>query len=157
MQCDDVDLKVSGPQINELDNALDELGMLASSANSREEYLGDLQNKYLNMLSINSKYVRNVSIGFRVRPLSSRKRYKPYEYPKEVRHRTRSENNDIEAVAVVKSVVDELDCAIEEFKQLKKAKSLECVAEKSTVHPGSDKMSELEVVSDSIQNLKVGE
>ncbi|XP_074037887.1 uncharacterized protein [Leptinotarsa decemlineata] len=156
MQCDDVDVKDSRPQLNELDSALNELGMLANTATSKDEYLENIENKYLKMLTINTRYVSNVSMGIRLRPVSSRARYKPYEYPKE-RPRTRSENNDSEGIAVVKSVVDELDCAIEEFRQLKKAKSLECVAEKSSVNTMINKMSELEVVSDSIQNLKVQE
>nr|CAH7753624.1 unnamed protein product [Callosobruchus chinensis] len=44
--------------------ALNELGMLATSA--RSEYLNDMYNKkHLNMLTINTRYVSNVSIGFR--------------------------------------------------------------------------------------------
>ncbi|KAJ8943282.1 hypothetical protein NQ318_017300 [Aromia moschata] len=136
--------------------------MLASSTRSREEYLSEIKNrKYLNMLTINTRYVSNVSIGFRVRPAAPRVRYKPYKTPKE-RHRTRSENNDSDVPGHVKDVVDECLEGAFEVTQLKKAKSLESIiAENSDGNEPKEftlgRMSELEVVSKSIQNLKVDE
>lgn len=146
--------------MNDLDSALNELGMLASSSNSREEYLTEIYSKkYLNMLTINTRYVSNVSIGFRVRPVTSQVRYKPYKMPKE-RHRTRSENNDSEAP--VNSIAGDVDRSLDEVSQLKKAKSLESIlaetkksVEFSNINLG--KTLELEAVSNSIQNLRVDE
>lgn len=134
--------------------------MLASSTNSREEYLTELYSKkYLNMLTINTRYVSNVSIGFRVRPVTSQVRYKPYKMSKE-RHRTRSENNDSEAP--ISSIVGDVDRSFDEVSQLKKAKSLESIlAETNKSVDFSDvnfgKTLEVEAVSNSIQNLRVAE
>lgn len=151
-----------GRTLNDLDSALNELGMLASRTKSREEYLCEMYNKkYLNMLTINTRYVSNVSIGFRVRPVTPHVRYKPYKSSKE-RYRTKSENNDNETITVVNNVTDTLDTAIDEISQLKRAKSLESIIaeggqniEFSSINVG--KVTELEAVSNSIQNLKVVE
>ncbi|KAJ8931432.1 hypothetical protein NQ314_015658 [Rhamnusium bicolor] len=162
MQCEDVE-EVPRPCLNELDTVLNGLGMLATSTKSREEYLAEIQNKkYLNMLTINTRYVSNVSIGFRMRPVIPHVRYKPYKTKKE-RHRTRSENNDNEAAGFVKNVVDDcIDTALEEITQLKKAKSLESILAENgqsidLKNCNLGKPTELEVVSNCIQNLKVAE
>lgn len=152
--------QVQRPCLSELDSALNELGMLASGIESREEYLCEFRNKkYTNMLMINTRYVSNVSIGCRTKPVASHVRYKPYKLPKE-RHRTRSENNDKETVDIVKNVIDDcLDSSLDEIRYLKKAKSLESIIAETAQAPdcGLSKPSEVEVVSKSIQNLKVKE
>ncbi|XP_076275910.1 uncharacterized protein LOC143206929 isoform X2 [Rhynchophorus ferrugineus] len=139
--------------------------MLATTTNSREEYLTEIKTKkYLNMLTINTRYVSNVSIGFRVRPSTPHVRYKPYKMPSKERHRTRSENNDFESTSAVAYKVVE-DCIVDslaEVSQLKKAKSLESVIVESgeskdltSIRFGSH--NELEQVSHGVQNLKVAE
>ncbi|CAH0564368.1 unnamed protein product [Brassicogethes aeneus] len=162
MQCDDLDVEISRP-LNELDNSLNDLGMLATRTKSREEYLSEIQNKkYLNMLTINTRYVSNVSIGYKVRPTAPHVRYKPYKLHKQ-RHRTKSENSDVntnECTSFVKNIIDDcVDKSVEELNQLKKAKSLE-----SIVSEGGDQnvdlknmKVEVETVSTCIQNLKVDE
>ncbi|XP_050310986.1 uncharacterized protein LOC126746692 isoform X2 [Anthonomus grandis grandis] len=129
-----------------LDSALNELGMLATGANSRKEY------------------VSNVSIGFRVRPSTPHVRYKPYQMPQ--RHRTKSENNDAteNASTVAQKIVEDcLTDSIVQISQLKKAKSLECIiAEggsecKEPVEGFFKGHSDLEQVSDAVQKLKVDE
>lgn len=153
--------------LNELDSALNELGMLSTRTRSCDEYLSEIQNKkFVNMLTINTRYVSNVSFGYRLRPSAPHTRYKPYKIPKE-RHRTRSENNDGDATtSVTNTVLDGPDStSMEELNQLKKAKSLESiVAERS-----SDEnlamlrnitilnSQEMDVVSNSIQKLNVNE
>jgi len=113
------------------------------------------------MVRINTRYVSNVSIGFRVRPLTPHVRYKPYTIRE--RHRTRSENNDNDKDAsLVKAVVDSVIETPEDLSQLKKAKSLESIVNENNVKTDLQNISidncpELEVVSNSIQNLKVAE
>nr|CAH7743045.1 unnamed protein product [Callosobruchus chinensis] len=164
MQCEDVEFGVAAAlhgsvsrPLNNLDSALNELGMLATSA--RSEYLNDMYNKkHLNMLTINTRYVSNVSIGFRVRPITPHTRYKPYKCSKE-RHRTKSENSDETTVTSPKT---DVDCTLDEITQLKKAKSLESIIAETNQRVdlkniNLGKPSEVEVVSKSIQNLKVVE
>lgn len=115
------------------------------------------------MLTINTRYVSNVSIGFRVRPVTPHVRYKPYKLPKrEERHRTRSENNDNDGTGLIKAMLEEkIHQSIEDLSQLKKAKSLESiVCENKRVdlqNVALGNFPELEVVSNSIQNLRVAE
>lgn len=62
--------------------------MLAASSNSRKEYVTEIKTQnYLNMLTINTRYVSNVAFGFRVRPSAPHVRYKPYQLPLKERHR----------------------------------------------------------------------
>lgn len=71
-----------------LNSALNELGMLATGTNSRKEYLTEIRTQnYLNMLTMNTRYVSSVSIGFQVRPSAPHVRYKPYQMPQKERHR----------------------------------------------------------------------
>lgn len=75
-------------QLTTLNSALNELGMLATGTNSRKEYLTEIRTQnYLNMLTMNTRYVSSVSIGFRVRPSAPHVRYKPYQMPQKERHR----------------------------------------------------------------------
>lgn len=112
--------------------------MLATCTNSSKEYLKEIQKKQmLNMLTINTRYVSNVSIGFRVRPITPHvRRYKPYTFVKrEERHRTKSENNDSnDGVSLIKAVVEDPmipynvnERPITTTCNLKKAKSLESI------------------------------
>ncbi|XP_066140527.1 uncharacterized protein [Euwallacea fornicatus] len=151
--------------LSTLDTALNELGMLSSSTNSRKEYLTEIRTQnYLNMLTMNTRYVSSVSIGFRVRPTVPHVRYKPYQMPPKERHRTRSENNDVETASNIaqKLVEDCISESIVEISQLKKAKSLESVVAEGgenrdlkKIHFGSH--SDLEQVSDAVQKLNVRE
>ncbi|ENN77801.1 uncharacterized protein LOC109536774 [Dendroctonus ponderosae] len=157
--------EVEPKPLTALDSALNELGMLAASSNSRKEYVTEIKTQnYLNMLTINTRYVSNVAFGFRVRPSAPHVRYKPYQLPLKERHRTKSENNDVDGTSTLAQRIVE-DCiseSIVEIAQLKKAKSLE-----SLVADGNENIdlksirysshSDLELVSDGVQNLKVGE
>lgn len=133
--------------------------MLSTCTNSRQEYLKEIQNKQMmNMLTINTRYVSNVSIGFRVRPITPHVRYKPYNVPKrEERHRTRSENNDNESTNVVQTIaVQEIP---KEVSCLKKAKSLESITLENTKPSACAlrNLPEVEIVSNYIEKLKVDE
>ncbi|XP_060522724.1 uncharacterized protein LOC132699823 [Cylas formicarius] len=155
--------EASPPCQSQLDSALHELGMLASSTNSRREYLNEVKtSNYLNMLTINTRYVSNVSIGFRVRPTVPHARFIPYKVPHRERHRTKSENNDSDATSTLAQVIVD-ECISESFAevtQLKKAKSLESLVAANETDANGVRFGshiELDKVSDSIQNLKVAE
>lgn len=87
--------------------------------------------------------------------------YKPYSHSfGEKRHRTRSENNDVDPVCASKPVVEEAIAALNyEFSQLKKAKSLESIIAENNrgVDLAEIVLPEMEVVSDCIQKLSVGD
>lgn len=113
------------------------------------------------MLTINTRYVSNVSIGYRMKTAAPHSRYEPYKNRKE-RHRTKSENYETEENCFISTVVDKLDNNLEEINQLKRAKSLESILAEANqfidfkqINVG--KLNELEAVSNSIQNLKVVE
>ncbi|XP_019881017.1 uncharacterized protein LOC109608901 [Aethina tumida] len=163
MQCDDLDVEIQRPVLNELDTGLNELGMLATRTKSREEYLQEIHNKrFLSMLSLKTRYVSNMSFGFKVRPATPHVRYKPYSALKQ-RHRTKSENGDsgpTEAASFIKSVIDDCIDSAEEMNQLKKAKSLESIISEgqSQIDLGSIKVgNDVETVSTCIKNLRVDE
>lgn len=113
------------------------------------------------MLTINTRYVSNVSIGYRMKTTAPHSRYEPYKYHKE-RHRTKSENCETEENNYLNNFVDKLDNTMEEINQLKRAKSLESISAEGTQivdfkHFSISRINELEAVSNSIQNLKVVE
>lgn len=113
------------------------------------------------MLTINTRYVSNVSIGYRMKSSTLQNRYEPYKNRKE-RHRTKSENCETEENYLVSGVLNKLDSDTEEINQLKRAKSLESIIADSKQiidfkHISISKINELEDVSNSIQNLRVVE
>lgn len=118
------------------------------------------------MLTINTRYVNNVSFGYRLRPSAPHTRYKPYKVPKE-RHRTRSENNDGDpANNLANTLLDTPDSSsMEELNQLKKAKSLESIVAERSSDENLEMLRnitinnsrEMDVVSNSIQKLNVNE
>lgn len=156
--------QVPVPQLNELDSALHELGMLSTLTESRRDYLQELSAKrpVLNLVEMNTRFVRSVSIGLRMKPVTTHiHRMKPYAIPSrqrgEERHRTRSENADIieaTGTSLVASVIDAVvSVATDEVQNMKKSKSLE------NVHLETEKpaVPEVELVSTCIQKLKMAE
>lgn len=145
--------------------------MLARGPDTRQDFLRDVANRNLiNMLTFNSRYVSNVSIGFRVRSVAPHIRYKPYNLPKvKERHRTKSESNDAnnESTNIVKAVLEDTVADIEELNEFKKqfdlrrSKSLESLfGENSSDSSQSDKNTntpEVEIVSNCIKKLNVNE
>lgn len=120
------------------------------------------QKPIYNMLTINTRYVSNVSIGFQLRPTTPHVRYKPYYISRrEERHRTKSENNDItDTFGLVRGVLEDTvtESISDDVIQLKKAKSLESIIAENNKDVDLSKISipEVEVVSD-LEKLKVGE
>lgn len=150
-------------ELSDLDAALHELGMLSTLTDSKREYLKELNNKrsVLSLCEMNKRYVSSVSIGLRMKSVSTtgaRLRLKPYEIPRrEERHRTRSENSDISesSTSLVASVIDAVvSVAADEIQNsIKKSKSLENVHLEST----KETQPEVELVSTCIQKLKMAE
>lgn len=148
----------------DLDAALHELGMLSTLTESRAEYLKEMhKDRVLNIVEMNTRFVSNVSIGWKVRPVLSHQRYRPYVTNRrgEERHRTKSENADMaEGIGIVKNVLDDMlleqpsSSTSDTSAVLKKAKSLESIVleapEQVVQFP------EIEITN-CIQNLKVGE
>lgn len=111
------------------------------------------------MLTINTRYVSNVSIGYRMKTTKNHNRYEPYKNPKE-RHRTKSENYETEENYIINSLVDKFDTSQEEINQLKRAKSLESIISQGNQTINFEHFNigrKLEDVSNSIQNLRVVE
>ncbi|XP_044759044.1 uncharacterized protein LOC123316851 [Coccinella septempunctata] len=152
--------EINTPQLNDLDSALEELGMLASSTNSRNEYLKEISAyPCSSTLKINTKYISNVMIACGKYKTKSHSRFMPYMT--RVRNRTKSENNDNECFGLQKVLNDSLN-SVENFAELKKAKSLESIVNENKEHKDFnnihfDNLPELETVSECIQNLKFGE
>lgn len=149
-------------EMNELDAALDELGMLSTITNSRKVYLNEMhpRKSLINLVEMNTRYVRSVSIGLRMKSIPTHFRVKPYVVPRqrEERIRTRSENADIESNKnLVASVIDAVvNAATDEVQtSIKKSKSLENVhlEQKNEVQT----QPEVELVSTCIQKLKMAE
>ncbi|KAL3274127.1 hypothetical protein HHI36_015541 [Cryptolaemus montrouzieri] len=163
MQCYDSEkvLEANAPNLKELDAALKGLGMLATTTNSRNEYMKEISNNPCSSsLKINTRYVSNVSIGFKVKSMTPHLRYKPYL--SKVRNRTKSENNDNENLEFIQNMLNSCMKSVEEITQLKKAKSLESIVSESNQNVDFNRVNfedlpELEIVSDCIQNLKVVE
>lgn len=153
------------PDLNNLDAALHELGMLSTLTDSRREYLKELNNKrpVLNLVEMNTRYVSSISIGLRKKAIHSygHLRVKPYVIPRqrEERHRTRSENSDVceTSTSLVASVIDAVVSVATDDVQssIKKSKSLENVHLEQSEAPNPQP--EVELVSTCIQKLKMAE
>lgn len=110
------------------------------------------------------RYVSSVSFGFLRPPTSLRKvhyhAYQPYQtVTRRERIRTQSENNGDKHIDVYQSAIDtSIDLA--DLCELKKAKSLESIvaeSDSSQLDLSRIQLPEVEVVSDSIQKLRVDE
>lgn len=133
-----------------MDNALRALGIVTGPLDARAEYLKGIREKYSHTLRLNSRFVRNVSVGFRVRPTTPHVRYKPYTTKE--RYRTRSETGDGDSN--LRSPMDEqeeIEDTSSDLSQLKKAKSLESIVAEN------DSGANVNNIALSIQNLRVVE
>lgn len=174
MQCEEYECEASTskatqasvPELTELDSALHELGMLSSLTESRKDYLRELTAKrpVLNLVEMNTRFVSSVSIGLRMKPVTSHLRMKPYAIPVrprgEERHRTRSENADVPEAPGTNLVASVMDAVVsvptdEVQSSIKKSKSLENVHLEDPNEQAT--LPEVELVSTCIQKLKMAE
>lgn len=147
--------------LSDLDSALKELGMLATSTNSRNEYMREISaNPCTSSLKINTKYISNVMIACGSYKTKTHSRFKPYI--KRVRNRTKSENSDSESYDIIHKMLNDSLNVVDNITELKKAKSLESIVCENKEQVDFTKicfenLSDLETVNECIQNLKFGE
>jgi hypothetical protein len=88
--------------LENLDKALHDLGMLSAITEARREYLKESKTN-CGVMRLNTRYVSNVTVGYCMRRMTNKNRLCPYVLP--VRHRTKSENSD----AISSDVTDGCD------------------------------------------------
>lgn len=77
--------------LDTLDRALHDLGMLSSVTEARREYLHESKSEHC-MMRLNTRYVSNVTVGYCMKRATTKNRLCPYMLP--ARHRTKSENSE---------------------------------------------------------------
>lgn len=77
--------------LENLDEALHELGMLSTITEARREYLCENKTNY-GVMRLDTRYVSNVTVGYCMKRTPAKNRPCPYVLP--IRHRTKSENSD---------------------------------------------------------------
>lgn len=77
--------------LDNLDKALHDLGMLSAITEARREFLRESKSN-LGVMRLNTRYVSNVTVGYCMKRSTNKNRLCPYVLP--VRHRTKSENSD---------------------------------------------------------------
>ncbi|CAH2236006.1 uncharacterized protein LOC120631068 [Pararge aegeria] len=79
--------------LENIDKALHDLGMLSAITEARREYLRESRSTNLGVMRLNTRYVSNVTVGYCMKRSTNKNRLCPYVLP--VRHRTKSENSDV--------------------------------------------------------------
>ncbi|GBP29525.1 hypothetical protein EVAR_93322_1 [Eumeta japonica] len=77
--------------LDNLDKALHDLGMLSAITEARREYLRETKSS-CGVMRFNTRYVSNVTVGYCMKRTTTKNRLCPYLLP--IRHRTKSENSD---------------------------------------------------------------
>ncbi|XP_059057738.1 uncharacterized protein LOC131851277 [Achroia grisella] len=77
--------------LDNLDKALHDLGMLSAITEARRDYLRESKANF-GVMRFNTRYVSNVTVGYCMKRATNKNRLCPYVLP--VRHRTKSENSD---------------------------------------------------------------
>lgn len=149
--------------LDNLDKALHDLGMLSAITEARREYLRE-SHTTLGMMRLNTRFVSNVTVGYCMRRSTNKNRLCPYVLP--VRHRTKSENSD--------AITSEVKDGGSEFKSIlepstsgygkqecvkspaKRCQSLENL-NLSLDQPNPDISPDMDGVSTRIQKLQVDE
>lgn len=148
--------------VDNLDKALHDLGMLSAITEARREYLKESKSNF-SVMRLNTRYVSNVTVGYCMKRSANKGRMCPYVLP--VRHRTKSENSD----AIGSDVHDGCDfkysilepstsSARENFdKNTKRCQSLENLNLIIDPPPKSEISPEMDCMSTRIQKLQVDE
>ncbi|KAJ2945492.1 hypothetical protein O0L34_g303 [Tuta absoluta] len=151
--------------LDNLDKALHDLGMLSAITEARREYLRESKSN-LNVMRLNSRYVSNVTVGYCMKRTTTKNRLCPYVLP--ARHRTKSENSEAvgeagEAPCDFKSSIYEpstSSCTRELFETrspAKRCQSLENLNLAVEAPTGAENSPEMDCVSNRIQKLQVDE
>lgn len=96
--------------LDNLDKALHDLGMLSAITEARRDYLHEAKSNY-GMMRLNTRYVSNVTVGYCMKRVTNKNRLCPYVLP--MRHRTKSENSDAIAGDMAESGRDYLNTLLE--------------------------------------------
>lgn len=149
--------------LDNLDKALQDLGMLSAITEARREYLRETQ-ATIGVMRLNTRFVSNVTVGYCMRRATNKNRLCPYVLP--VRHRTKSENSDAMSSDVkdggyeFKSILEpstsgyKHECA---KTSAKRCQSLENLNLTLDPQPSSEVSPDMDGVSTRIQKLQVDE
>ncbi|CAK1555900.1 unnamed protein product [Leptosia nina] len=147
--------------LDNLDKALHDLGMLSAITEARREYLKESKSNY-SVMRLNTRYVSNVTVGYCMKR-TNKTRICPYVLP--VRHRTKSENSDVIASEMIDSsdfkfsILEPSTSGGRENndKNTKRCQSLENLNLVIDPPLKADTSPDMECVSSQIQNLQVDE
>lgn len=157
--------------LENLDKALHDLGMLSAITEARRDYLSETKTNY-GVMRLNTRYVSNVTVGYRMKKVPNKNR--PCPYVLRIRARTKSENSDVTGIG------ENEDCSLDFKKHLlepstsgskdirdtvsnslkystKRCQSLENLKLSIESQQGLDTSPEMECVSMRIQKLHVDE
>lgn len=150
--------------LENLDKALHDLGMLSAITEARREYLRESKSNY-SVMRLNTRYVSNVTVGYCMKRATNKNRLCPYVLP--IRHRTKSENSDAIGSDVSDNACDyknsllepstsgyNHDCTKSPAKRCQSLENLNLAVESS---PGAEISPDMDCVSTRIQKLQVDE
>lgn len=148
--------------LDNLDKALHDLGMLSAITEARRDYLHETKTNF-SVMRFNTRYVSNVTVGYCMKRATTKNRLCPYVLP--IRHRTKSENSDAigsetsEPGEVKSSLLEPSTSGFVRDTNAKRCQSLENL--NLTVEPAAATANELspemDRVSTQIQKLQVDE
>ncbi|XP_045774323.1 uncharacterized protein LOC123873511 [Maniola jurtina] len=150
--------------LDNLDKALHDLGMLSALTEARREYLRESRSN-LGVMRLNTRYVSNVTVGYCMKRSTNKNRLCPYVLP--VRHRTKSENSDAMGCDASDSSCDfkyllepsTSTCSRESDMKspAKRCQSLENLNLTAEAPPKPETSPDMDCVSTRIQKLQVDE
>lgn len=150
--------------LDNLDKALHDLGMLSAITEARREYLHDSKSNY-RVMRLNTRYVSNVTVGYCMKRATNKNRLCPYVLP--IRHRTKSENSDAIGSDVNDSSYEYKNSLLEPSTSgyshecakspAKRCQSLENLNLAVEAAPGPEASPDMDCVSTQIQKLQVDE
>ncbi|XP_037292985.1 uncharacterized protein LOC115455060 [Manduca sexta] len=165
MKCNDFEKsKTRHMNLENIDKALHELGMLSAITEARREYLRETKSNY-SVMRLNTRYVSNVTVGYCMKRAANKNRLCPYVLP--MRHRTKSENSD-----AIGSDVSDSGCELKNSlfepstsgyfhdctkSPAKRCQSLENLNLLADTPQGQEVSPEMDCVSTRIQKLQVDE
>lgn len=151
--------------LDNLDKALHDLGMLSAITEARREYLRETKANY-GVMRFNTRYVSNVTVGYCMKRATNKNRLCPYVLP--VRHRTKSENSDVNGSEASDAGCEYKKSLLEPSTSgygasectkspAKRCQSLENLNLTIDPQPSSEISPEMDCVSTRIQKLQVDE
>lgn len=150
--------------LDNLDKALHDLGMLSAITEARREFLRENRSN-LNVMRLNTRYVSNVTVGYCMKRTTTKNRLCPYVLP--IRHRTKSENSDVVGSetndacefksSIYEASTSNCSSLFEGKNPAKRCQSLENLNLSVEPPPGPETSPDMDCVSNRIQKLQVDE